>query len=427
MTTRLEEQLRAELGREGARVRAADLRPLVAPRAADGRAGRPLSLAASVSGALGRPRPGRSRTARLAPAAAVIAVLAVIAGIMVAGAGARHPSGTGPAGTSNPAAMPRFYVSVSYPPRVRAVVHDARTGRVLSSVLLTTGRGPLPADPAIAAAAGGRSFAIAVPVRGPGGQAATRVRMLYLTRDGGIARTSQLPLWLTAPGSGTVAYGLALSGDGTRLAATIQVPAGRAGYGSEIKVVSLAPGYPTRTWTTGGQVTQASDPAWQAGGRYLGFLLWSHIRHPAHQPFTARSQVRLLDTAAAGRDLLATPVIAAGGPGRGFLADALLSPDGRSVTVAAYRNVAGSRARHGTAYLAVEELAVPGSRVRHQVCVRSEAYGNPRQEGAIDDLVEVLAVAPRGRHSLVVCPGMARLDNGRFTPLPGLSAYGVAW
>jgi hypothetical protein len=430
MTTSIEDQLRAELAREAARVQAADVRPLAVAETPDGRAGwRGLSLAAVA--ALGRPRAGRRVIAWLAPAAAVVAILAVIAGVMVAGAGAgaRHPAGSGPVNTGSPAAMPRFYVSLSYAsPRWRAVVHDARSGRALSSQVLPPTVHRTRMLPSVVAAGDDRTFAIVTAEHPATGPSYVQLIQLHLRHGGQVGQLYDIREPLPAAVADSYVTGAALSGDGSKLAVTLQIP-GRAAArpGGAILVISQSPNWATRIWTSAVKSQMPLDPAWQAGGRYLGFLLWSHIRATA-DTFTAHSQVRLLDTAAAGRDMLAARVIAAGGHGRGFLQNALLSPDGRSVIVATYRNVAGSQAGHGTAHLAVEELAVPGGRVRQQFCVRSDLYTTSRQQNAADSSVAVLAIAPRGRHSLVVCPGMGRLDNGRFTPLPGLPAVPiVAW
>ncbi|HEY1644602.1 MAG TPA: hypothetical protein VGG35_28320 [Streptosporangiaceae bacterium] len=416
MPVDVESQVRAELSREAGRVQAGDLRPLTVPEASERPGWRALLPAA-----------GRRSVVRwLAPATAVVAVIAVIAAVMVAGAGVhRDPSAAGPA-ASTPAGRSRFYVSLTFRPKVAAVVHDSRTGRVTGSYRLPPayqGSGPAPV---IAAARSDREFAIAATEQLGHSEADVRILDLRLTRDGRPDSVAVLPWRLTPPGSADYVDGIALSPDGRQLAAAIQIPASGFRPRAEIKVISVRTGA-TRTWTVAGETQLPLNPSWQAGGRYLGFLLWSRIRGPAAS-FTARTQLRLLDTVAASRDLMSARVVATGANGRGFLQAAVLSPDGRSVLVAAYRNVAGSRPGHGTAILRVEALRIPGGRLTQVVCRESVRYRNARQMNAADTRFSVLSVAGQGHHALVMCPSLARLDNGSLTTLPGLGQLPiVAW
>ena len=97
--------------------------------------------------------------------------------------------------------------------------------------------------------------------------------------------------------------------------------------------------------------------------------------------------MRRLDTARPGRNLLASKVIAAGGHGLGFLQDAYLAPDGRSVIVAAYRNSPGppGRSGRGVAVLRLAELLYPGSQVTAEMFrERTTRYRGAGQESAAD-------------------------------------------
>src|ERR1700733_6623178 len=108
--TDVEDRLRRDLAREAARTQVGMLRPLAQPGLAPRRrlAGLPV------------PRPGRRW---LAPAAAMVAVAAVLAGVTLAGSGLRARPGAAGGGPATAAgAAPRFYVSGALPPHVPGVV-----------------------------------------------------------------------------------------------------------------------------------------------------------------------------------------------------------------------------------------------------------------------------------------------------------------
>jgi hypothetical protein len=415
--TDIENRLRQVLAREAARTQAAMLRTLPDPSISPA----PLVPARRVR------RPGGHRARRwLAPAGAAVAVVAVISAVSLAGIHGKPA--TVPAAGGATSGMPRFYVSVVFRPHARAEVHDARTGQVLSSI-------PLPqaeqgthalASGVVAAAASDRAFAVAASEKLGHDEMDVRLLMLHVSTTGRTGHFTVTPVRVTSPGSADHVSGIALSPDGSKLAVTIQIPtAGFHPYG-EIKVISLAGGFRTRTWTTHEQFALPSDPAWEAGGRYLGFTWEGHVTGPGLKG-AGVTQVRLLDTAAPGGNILAAKVLAEDGHALGSIQTALLAPDGRSILVTTFRNVPGGPGQ-GTAIVKLAQLSVPGGRVARVYRTRSVPYHGSLQEITADVSCGAWAVSAQGQHALASCPGFGRLDGGTFTPLPGVGGYPiVAW
>ena len=378
-----------------------------------------------ASGSLGLPAAPRSGTALrrwLAPAAAVIAVLAVVAGLSVA---ARTGTGRPAAGAGAAAGRPRFYVTISdYDSRQVAQVHDSRTGKTLSWVRLP-GSGILGVQPA--GSPDGRDFLIneRAPLRQD--EEGNRVYRLRVSADGRSARLTPLSITPGRGFSGAVVTGLAVSPDGARLAATILMPGNGFNGSGEIEIISLRDGV-TRTWAARG-FGQPSDPSWSADGRRLSFLWWDHITGAQGVYTSWDSQVRVLDATGPGGDLLASPVIASGGGQLGLLMSAITAPDGKVIIVAAARNVPGP-GRGGTAQLRLVALAPGTGRVIAVYLARQIRYRGPVQQFEADGICAAFDVNATGRQSLVSCTRFGRLDNGKFTALRGPSAYGsgtAAW
>jgi hypothetical protein len=419
--TDIEDRLRQVLACEAAHTQAGMLRSLP-------------SLAALVPARPGRHaggpgtggRPGTLRGLRgrrwLAPAGAAVAVVAVIAGAALVGTRGQPASPVAAA----PAAMPRFYVSVASEPRAEAVVHDARTGRVLSSVMLPRAEQGDRSSTAVmvAAAANDRTFAISATENLGHGEADTRVLLLRVSPTGHAGHLTVTPLHLTRPGAHDFVNGIALSPDGGKLAATIQIPAGQYSYGA-IRIASLTGGYRIRTWTTRREDAAAHSPSWQAGGRYLGFTWDGHI-NVAGPGYAARTQVRLLDTAVPGGDILASKVLAEGSDGLGAIQSGLLARDGRSILATTARNIAGRQGR-GTVIVRAVRLSVPGGAVTRIFIRRAVPYQGPGNEVSAGLDCLAWAIAAHGQHALLSCQGFGRLDDGKFTPLPRLGPPYVAW
>jgi hypothetical protein len=189
-------------------------------------------------------------------------------------------------------------------------VTDAFTGRVLATV-----RAPVagPGFAGVAAAGDDRTFVLAAQESRP---AVVRFYELRLTSDGRVASLTRL---LSVASAGVPAF--AVSPDASRLAYA-------TAYG--IRVVSLATGA-GRSWNADGHtvVGYAAQLSW-AGDRTLAFY-WASVAAGSRQ-----TGVRLLDTSAAGSDLLSSrlivpvPEVAAFGKIDG-LSGVLLTPDGSKV------------------------------------------------------------------------------------------------
>jgi hypothetical protein len=407
--TDVEDRLRRDLAREAARTQATMLRPLAQPGPAPRR------------GLAGRGLAGGPARRWLAPAAAVVAVAAALAGVTLAGSGVRTRPGTAAGGaTAVAGADPSFYVSVSLPPHVRLAVHNAHSGRVLSSASLppaAQGAGPVSS---IAAAGNDRTFAIAATVHLPHSTLAVRLFELSLSGRGRVESLASLAN-LTPPGSADTVTGIALSPDNRELAATVEIPTSGFHPQGEIEVISLRTGHVARTWAGGAGIP--SDPAWRAGGRKLGFLWWDHIRGPVTN-FTARTRERLLDTAVPGSSLLGSSRVIATAPRGQFLQTAVLSADGGALLGTWYRNIPAGRG-NGTAVVQFGRLGLNGRRSA-VIQWRAIRYRGPAQEGVADSSCNALSVAGRDHAALVQCPGLERVQTGWISSLPSLGPYPVA-
>jgi hypothetical protein len=409
-STDLEDRLRRDLAAEAARTQASMLRPLTEPERMTRRT-------------LAGWRAPRGAWRWLAPAAAVVAVAAVAAGVMVAGSGQRgRPHAAATPGTA--LGFPRFYLSVKPGPHARMVIHNSATGRVLSSEPLPG----LPGAPLIAASANDRRFAIAVRLHQAHGPVYVGLYTLIISRNGRPEALSSDGKLVLARNDDVVT-GIALSPDGRKLAVAEQVPGRSQG---EIKVfegVRL-----TGIWRGGRGAT--GDPAWLAGGRYLGFLWFGQQRGEGGQrAFPTRE--RLLDTAAPGHDLLASSKVISAVPPGGKADTALLSADGRTLLGTWFRNIPGSHGR-GVAVVDFGRVGLYGERsvvIEHWVI----RYRGPAQENAADLSCRVLSVAGADPAALLRCPFpdpfhdgdrvvLERFQGNYFAMLPSAGASPVvAW
>lgn len=410
--TDLEDRLRRDLAAEAARTRASMLRPLAEPRGAPRRT-------------LAGWRAPRGARRWLAPAAAMVAVAGVVAGVTLAGSGLRARPGAGAtAGAAQ--GFPRFYASVKPGPHARVLIHSSRTGRVVSSEPLS-GVAGIGSDALIAASANDRVFAIAATVH----LAITRhpyvgLFTLEISRNGRV----RVLIFDGQPGLATqddTVNGIALSPDGRKLAVALQVPGQPGHVQGEIKVFEDTA--LTGTWRAsagaGGYSAAPADPAWLAGGQSLGFLWWD--KTPGwHEWFSPRRE-RLLDTAAPGRDLLASSKVIAAAPRGTEMSSALLSAGGRTLLGTWFRNIPGTFDR-GVAVTSFGRVGLRGGRsvvIQH----RAIRYRSPNQEGRADLSCRVLSVAGRDSAALVYCGGiLERYQDGYAVSLPTLGANPiVAW
>lgn len=370
-----------------------------------------------------RPRGGRAGRV-IAPVAAGLAVAGLVTGLTLAAgspAPVRRPATGAPASDQG---MPRFYVTLTSPGqsgRIYAQIHASQTGQVLSQVragFLGSGMG-------ISADQSDRAFVIDAAAKD-----ATHARIvLYLLRvsaDGHSTTLTRLPPVLLPPRSPDVVDGIAISPDGTKLAIALQInqnpnvvnPRG------EIVVYSLAGG-PTQTWTAPGDKAVPWNPAWTGGSRYLTFV-WQDQLTGTQWFFAGRSQVRRLDTAAPGRNLLASQVLVTGGGPVGYIQAASAGPGDAPIIAAVFQ--VPPTGTSGTAHMRLVALSAATGAVTQVFARYAARYAGQVQEGTAVAGCQVLGADPTGQHTLTYCPDLARIDHGVLTPLPpDPGVFAAAW
>jgi hypothetical protein len=403
----IETLLRDELRRLADSVDPAKLRPLRAPA----RRGRWLAI----------------RGRWLMAAGAFTAAAAAVAAALVMSA---HLPGGRTAGMTATGGMPRYYLTVTGgKTRLVATVRDSATGQADGRLTL-----PPPGRHAydfwqVSAAADDRHFAIATYTD----SASTLSYGLYMVAvsPGGQPR-------LTYDGASLGAWGypgmpeIALSPDGHQLAMSfLSYATGNSAYPSgTVVVIYPGAGSAARIWNTGSaQGFAPGTPSWSSDNRTL-ILPW--LRLDASSGRSRLSGLRMLDTAAPGDSLLSAPL-------RQFAASptistALVTADGRSI-LASSCWFSG-----GTVTARVMKLSAADG---HQVSVfRTETEKvtlptpSPGSGAYTSEMVAVscpvLSADPSGQHVLVDAFTFGRIDNRRFTPLPGAPAgsaesFGAAW
>lgn len=366
-----------------------------------------------------RPAGGWRRAA--APLAAALAVAVVIGGLVLvahlAPTPSRHAGGALAAAADK--GMPSLYVTLSFqgePSRVVADVHASRTGQVLTTVNV----GPATGVPWITADRSGRTYAIAAGARNGG----TALYLLRVSGNGHSAKVSKLPINLPRPASHKVLVdGLALSPDGSKLAVALQDVLGKGvrDVAGRMSVYRLAGGAP-QTWAAAGDPGLPFNPVWTGAGQ-LTFVWQDHLRG-SDWFYDGRSQIRSLDTAAPGRNLLSSRVLVTGGGRLGFIQSALAGPGNAPIYAATFRVSGGTS---GTARLQLAELSATGA-VSKVFAKPTFHYSGQVQEGRVVARCQVVGIDATGQHTLALCPNFGRIDNGKFTPLPHSSGiFGAAW
>ena len=371
------------------------------------------------------PRVVRTRRRRAAVRAAVVGTGAALAAVALAVNLSSGPAGTTLARAERPpglllaaavtgpppagaavAGMPRYYVTADHF-RPVVTVRDSATGKVLVTVAL-----PHRIDPKmsqVAAVGDGRTFALALL-----DYPRTRFYRLRVAADGRSARLTVLNAAPLPPGE--YPDGIAVSPDGSRLAVAIQDSGGQHGA---VEVVSLATGA-ARTWATARPGIPAGL-AW-AGGRRLGFF-WDAGASPGD------SGLWVLDTAAPGHDLLSGRRIVPAETGGDAIQYAQLTPAGTVIAAVTYDGTA--HVGRGTVVGGIVELSVRTGRPLRTLLAEHAAYSaDPGQPGWFIGSCLLAAADRTGRHLLVSCDRFGRLDQGRFTRLPGAapqSAVAAAW
>ncbi len=192
----------------------------------------------------------------------------------------------------------------------------------------------------------------------------------------------------------------AVSQDGSELAISVNPSSSFTSRG-EIVVVSLATGA-TRTW-------QSPDPgsadylSW-AGNSRLAFDWMDHSR--PDKAAAQRSGLRLLDTAAAGRNLLTARLLISASARFGSytgVSNPLISPDGSTVfdTMTEHAGIDYARS------IVVEFSGQTGRPLR--------AVTPSVGESGFGAWCGALWADPSGRHALAVCFKQGRIDDGLFT------------
>jgi hypothetical protein len=401
------------------------------------------------------PAPRRSALAVrwLAPVAAMVAVLGVVAGVSLAGRGSSDLPA--PATSPEPAGtMPRYYVNVyqtyAGPSPLHAVtlavVHDSATGAVLATVHVPTlsGWNGDQEGPRVTAAGDDRTFVItetAQRATGPAGanglpSAFSNVTRFYRLRVAAGGRSARLSAMPVSIGSLTL-DGVALSADGGKLAVAAQScqSSDRCTF-TGIRVITLATGA-TVDWAA--PVPGAVwDLSW-AGDDHLAFQ-W--------QDQSGRDDNRLLDVAGTtGGNLLAAPQIAppstapapastptprTGSPGPivqyGYGMPALITGDGKAVITTAIQTAHGGNGRNTVTERIVELSAATGKllKVLYTTTGHDVLAGPGTYPGC-----SVVSLGPTGVQPLVACSPaggrfsfgkwfvLGRVENGKLTALPG--------
>jgi hypothetical protein len=371
----------------------------------------------------------RARAVRwLAPVAAVVAVVGVIAGVSLAG---RSPAGPSLGAPSNSVPepvgpMPRYYV-VAYQAFVgshvvtTAAVHDSATGALLTKVTLPTlvdAQGG-PEGPSITAAGDDRTFVVMEQSDVP---KVVKFYRLHLAANGRSVAFSPLPV--SVPGYLSV-QDVAMSPDGTRLAMDVQHCNKTACQYSGIRIVTITTGAASM-WVT--RANGASFNVSWAGNRHLAFEWQSGVNSP---PRGQQTGYRLLSLTGAGRNLMASQAIGSppAEPSQ-YVPVALVTPDGSLVITSTVQIIPDGLLRDTVVSKIIELSARTGRLVRvlHTVSQRGVSSGSSGSGQAEQDC-NVLSLGPAGVHVLVACPGFGRVDGHRFTALagfPGSSSSGMS-
>jgi hypothetical protein len=398
--TDLEDRLRRDLKELSERAQPGSIRPLRVPSA--------------------RKAPRMRRW--LAPVAATVAVLGVIAGVSLAGPqGGQYAAGRPAAVAGLAGPRPPYYVTVfqryagAHGQIITiAAVHDSATGAALTTVRIPTlmSQGGTQ-GPSITAAGDDRTFVI-TELGQTGTRNLARFFLLRVTEHGRAASLTRLPI--TVPGNLSV-DDVALSPDGSRLAITVQSCRGADCQHSGIRVVALASGAAT-TWLTPANGAPF-NVSW-VGDAKVAFLWQSGARA---SPPTQRTGYRVLNIDAPGRNLLAARAISSPrAEPSGYIPLALVTLDGNVVITSTVQN---DHQWYGRDTVVAEfvELSARTGKLLGVLDTATKKYVAPGDNGAglLDQECNVVSLGRTGVHVLVQCFGLGfgRLDGSRFTPLPG--------
>jgi hypothetical protein len=351
--------------------------------------------------------------------------------------GVIHPGRSANGHPSGLAALPRYYVALTFTsgepfggngqlstPQTKAVVRATATGRALATV---TPPWPYGTFAGVTAAAGDRTFVVAaqkparIPLDGEVTVPATRFFLLRLGPGLGrpVGRVTLTPLPIPAIPADTEVGDFALSPDGSRLAVVSgqkERPRLNVYDMQKLSIYDLPAGT-ERTYRPGGVGNAPGPPitwitqnslSWGADNRTLAFV---------YGAADAREGVRLLDTARPGSGLLANSRVAAARSSRTWWNQVQITADGQTII----GNVQNPGER-GDVQRLVQVSAQTGKVVR---VLHVTTY-------MADDFVQVHWMDPSGRVLIVTNAFRARhhstaqfadvdagmLVDGRYTPLP---------
>jgi hypothetical protein len=364
-------------------------------------------------------------------AAAALVLAAVGASLAVAGNLTHQPAATRP--QAGPGGVPAYYVALITAKPQSDVANDlgstsltysaaelrsTQTGAVLARI---TPPGPYASFTGVTGAADDRTFVLSAqgpehfPMPPFPAQRFFLLRIDPAAQAGSRMTLTALPARYVPAGYGI--RDMALSPDGTRLAAQI---GDSVGYAAELDVFDLATGT-ERAWSTrtcagcqpngGGNLWMGANPdalSWTADSR--------------HVAFTWNNTVRVLDTRAAGSDLLTDSKTVAtwtgGVRGPNQWRGAIITPDGRTVLGIEQlgMNLKGPNREHLVSWSAA---------TGQQIAVLNNL--NARKLG---DYEQILYTSADGRILVLTYqrPGAkaAIVYDGRSTPIPWSPHIGVA-
>jgi hypothetical protein len=292
--------------------------------------------------------------------------------------------------------MPTYYIVASNPQLAALQVRNSVTGKVVSTV-----SPPTTCDPKtlkLAAAGNNRDFVLAC-------SSPTRPNSFYrlqLTRAGAASAFTPLSI----PDQHSWIDDMALSADGTKLAIGLQGP-------NEIKVVTLATGA-VQTWTA---QTSPFHLTWGDGGREVGF--------------SGNGGLYVLNVSGAGgRPHLVLPRTVKSDD----VGDAILSPNGTIIAAVEYDYQGNVKLNQNSIVSGIVEISATTGKPLRTLVVQHAHYsadGGGNEAGYAITNCQLGSIDATGNHLLVSCDQFGRLDQGRFTPLPGPgpddALYTSAW
>ncbi|HEX4256930.1 MAG TPA: hypothetical protein VH089_17695 [Streptosporangiaceae bacterium] len=352
---------------------------------------------------LARRRPARRIAAGLLSATAAAGL---VTGVSTAASPALASAAQAGAGAGADAGMPRYYVLGSESGAGALQVRSSATGKVISSVAA-----PAACDAKTfqIATADDRSFVVGCDTP----QSKSRSIAFYRLQVTSRGRAFGLrPLAIRTPDDALDA--VALTPDGRRLAIAMQGFGGVPGGAGAVEVVTLATGV-TRTWTG----SSPYDLTWTDNGRALGLF--------------ENSGLYTFNVGAAGSTLKSAHLVLSRTFRSDGVAEAKLSPDGRTIIASVTYDLGNQPLHRGTVVGGIIEIS---ARTKKQlgtllpIHAQYSADGGGSEAGWYETSCLLGPVDPTGHHLLASCDRFGRLDRGRFTALPGVppvTYFSAAW